>query len=389
MVVSFAILTGCSNDPVKNDSSLQDDNNQIRNDMQTNVYFDRVAELGFDTKLMEDNGELVIVEGDIAFKKTDLGIGSKLGKTMQRKVSSLISTSNTNNIRLMVHSSMSGWNSVISSAVSAWNTSPYSTIHIDIVTSSPELTIYSDSATACPSGFQNLASNTCGLGAYSWNDNVGTTISINLDAPYFPTDAQKIYFITQEIGHTLGLAHTNETDGDFIGTTLWTDNNSLMLGGDCGSSKTLSSYDKKALSCLYPLPWGSSFVRYWNPTDCDHFYTAGISEIGYGAYGYTFESIEGVTFLTPYSYSTTPLYRFYHSGITDHFYTTDYNEGINAGYTYEGVVGYVSTSSHTNYVPLYQHWNANGGDHFYTTNPTEGGGDWVYEKIACYLFKAF
>ncbi|WP_299222441.1 hypothetical protein [uncultured Aquimarina sp.] len=35
------------------------------------------------------------------------------------------------------------------------------------------------------------------------------------------------------------------------------------------------------------------------------------------------------------------LYRFYGSSNTDHLYTTNYNEGVNAGYAYEGVVGYV------------------------------------------------
>ncbi|MFD2562241.1 hypothetical protein [Aquimarina rubra] len=35
------------------------------------------------------------------------------------------------------------------------------------------------------------------------------------------------------------------------------------------------------------------------------------------------------------------LYRFYGSSNTDHLYTTNYNEGVGAGYAYEGVVGYV------------------------------------------------
>ncbi|WP_299436219.1 hypothetical protein [uncultured Aquimarina sp.] len=35
------------------------------------------------------------------------------------------------------------------------------------------------------------------------------------------------------------------------------------------------------------------------------------------------------------------LYRFYGSSNTDHLYTTNYNEGVSAGYAYEGVIGYV------------------------------------------------
>lgn len=35
------------------------------------------------------------------------------------------------------------------------------------------------------------------------------------------------------------------------------------------------------------------------------------------------------------------LYRFYNSPQSDHLFTTNYHEGVNAGLTYEGVVGYV------------------------------------------------
>jgi len=35
------------------------------------------------------------------------------------------------------------------------------------------------------------------------------------------------------------------------------------------------------------------------------------------------------------------LYRFYGQSNTDHLYTTNYNEGVNAGYIYEGVIGWV------------------------------------------------
>jgi hypothetical protein len=36
-----------------------------------------------------------------------------------------------------------------------------------------------------------------------------------------------------------------------------------------------------------------------------------------------------------------PLHRFFKASISDHLITTDYNEGVVAGYTYESIVGYV------------------------------------------------
>jgi hypothetical protein len=35
-----------------------------------------------------------------------------------------------------------------------------------------------------------------------------------------------------------------------------------------------------------------------------------------------------------------PLYRFYMTNPLRHFYTTNYSEGSNAGYTYEMIEGY-------------------------------------------------
>jgi len=41
------------------------------------------------------------------------------------------------------------------------------------------------------------------------------------------------------------------------------------------------------------------------------------------------------------SVGTRALYRFYNAQATDHLFTVNYSEGVNAGYRYEGIVGYV------------------------------------------------
>lgn len=41
------------------------------------------------------------------------------------------------------------------------------------------------------------------------------------------------------------------------------------------------------------------------------------------------------------SQSVRPLYRFYNAALSDHLFTTNFSEGTNAGYAYEGRVGYV------------------------------------------------
>jgi hypothetical protein len=46
----------------------------------------------------------------------------------------------------------------------------------------------------------------------------------------------------------------------------------------------------------------------------------------------------------PYPTTRIPLFRFYKN--SDHFYTTTYSEGINAGYRYEGVLGFLDNYWH-------------------------------------------
>jgi hypothetical protein len=80
--------------------------------------------------------------------------------------------------------------------------------------------------------------------------------------------------------------------------------------------------------------------------------------------------------------NTVPLYRFFKKtkkflGHTylDHYYTCDFNSGINNGYPYEGIEGYVYTSPLNNTVGLRQYYRSAIYDHFYTTDINELGMD--------------
>ena len=85
------------------------------------------------------------------------------------------------------------------------------------------------------------------------------------------------------------------------------------------------------------------------------------------------------------------FYRYYNTGNGDHFYTTNWGElGSGGGrWVYEGVAGYVPTSSAFDTANFYRYYNTGNGDHFYTTNWSElgsGGGRWVYEGVACPIY---
>ncbi len=134
-----------------------------------------------------------------------------------------------------------------------------------------------------------------------------------------------------------------------------------------------------------PLP----LYRYWNAQAADHFYTTNWGELGGGAHGWAFESIQCYVHGVQIA-GTAPLHRYWNSQAGDHFYTINWGElGSGAhGWAYEGIACYVHSALIAGAVPLYRYWNAQAGDHFYTTNWAElgqGAHGWAYEGIAGYV----
>lgn len=171
-----------------------------------------------------------------------------------------------------------------------------------------------------------------------------------------------------------------------IGDHFYTVNYNEIGGGKNG-------YKYEGVQCeilQYQHSGSTPLYRYWNGKD--HFYTTNINEIGTsipgqkGNHGYESEGTAGFCYPRPGN-GLIPLYRYWNSRITDHFYTTNINEIGTAtlgqigkhGYKSEGVVCYVPSP-----VPLHRYWNSKIGDHFYTTNYNElrsGKNGWTYEGI--------
>jgi hypothetical protein len=126
--------------------------------------------------------------------------------------------------------------------------------------------------------------------------------------------------------------------------------------------------------------------RYWHPGHNDHFYTTDAGEIGTthsgqtGNHGYQSEG-SGFTVFTHHHHGLVPIYRYWHAGSHDHFYTANAAEigavakGVtgNHGYTCEGILGYLSPHEFPGSVPIYRYWKEDTKDHFYTTNGAEIG----------------
>jgi hypothetical protein len=169
--------------------------------------------------------------------------------------------------------------------------------------------------------------------------------------------------------------HFYTTNAGEIGTTTpgQTGNNGYAYES---SSFTVFTHHHHGLLPVY---------RYWNANTKDHFYTANPSEINAnnvgqtGNNGYTNEGILG--YVSPHAFpGSVAIYRYWHHGNTDHFYTSNAAEigtttpGAvgNHGYAFEGILGYAYPTDHQ-LVPVYRYWHEGNTDHFYTANAGEIG----------------
>jgi hypothetical protein len=129
------------------------------------------------------------------------------------------------------------------------------------------------------------------------------------------------------------------------------------------------------------MPGGRSIVpiyRFWHSGINDHFYTTNSSEGG--SHGYASEGV-GFQLSAAPSPGLVPVYRYYKHETKDHFYTANASEiGVvshgmsgNHGYVCEGVLGYISPNPIPGTVPVYRYFKGASNDHFYTTNASEIG----------------
>lgn len=132
-----------------------------------------------------------------------------------------------------------------------------------------------------------------------------------------------------------------------------------------------------------------ALYRYFHTGSGDHFYTTTWEELFGGSGAWNYEGIQCYVSPDPRP-GTVPLYRYFHSGSGDHFYTTSWDElgGGGNGWNYEGVQCFVYANQEPGTVPLYRYFNRYNADHFYTTSWDElgsGGGEWDFEGIQCFV----
>jgi len=135
------------------------------------------------------------------------------------------------------------------------------------------------------------------------------------------------------------------------------------------------------------IPGTVPVYRYWHEANKDHFYTHNAGEIGTtqqgatGNHGYKCEGVLGYAYSSAATGFTVPVYRYFHSGFHDHFYsanaseigTTQHGTAGNFGYSSEGVGFQLFTHQLSGLIPVYRYFLEANHDHFYTHNAGEIG----------------
>lgn len=202
-----------------------------------------------------DVGDGYVVEGDIYVAR------ATLTDKQSRTNGSLVTTANIRTVKVRVAESIpegdpvDDWRAAVQSAVGVWNAVPFSMVHMEYTTDlDADIVFVSDNNAL--DDYREL-----GLGTFPSGGETGSLVQINLDFNFDEqlSEAQKLRTAVHELGHNIGLGHTNWqslNEGSLVSQisgTPYTDAASVMNGGEAGEVfGGLSSNDTLALQTIYP-----------------------------------------------------------------------------------------------------------------------------------------
>ncbi|KRB53891.1 M57 family metalloprotease [Flavobacterium sp. Root186] len=240
----ISTLFSCEN----NDSNVSTENSnsslKITND--NSLVINEILKKGFKKEDIVESKDYFIVQGDMLFSKNIHDYAKSNLTARHNYTSSLVSAQNRI-IKVKIHSSIptsGNWRDAIRYAIASWkDISNTSILFVETHEETADILIGSDEGI--------LGTTTGGYALMpSAEGRPGAMVSLNLDIPV--NYGTKIRIVAHELGHTVGILHTDEAGTNYVPNSPASDPNSIMNSTSNGGWAGFSQYDIQAVQFLYP-----------------------------------------------------------------------------------------------------------------------------------------